>query len=299
MTQPSDPRKVKVIVELIDHTSKIADTLRARRPGRAARAGPRSGSATRRSASSSPASSSRARASCSTRCSTCRSPASATTRRTVLATVVSYGEQASARLIVAARRRRRARGRRDPDRRRPERSAPRAAGRWPRGAARRGHRAQPAAQERAGVRRHPRRRRSRPAAPVGDAGPAARRRRDADGQRHQPGVHRARDDLHPAGRRNLPGGNDCRHQDRPLPALAARSSPPTSAHLQRAGVDVPVIPVSSVLRSHAIADERQGTQRGVELPGDRQVPQREGARPARTTGSATRCSPKSVPPQSI
>ena len=26
MTQPNDPRKVKVIVELIDHTSKIADT---------------------------------------------------------------------------------------------------------------------------------------------------------------------------------------------------------------------------------------------------------------------------------
>ena len=25
MTQPNDPRKVKVIVELIDHTGKIAD----------------------------------------------------------------------------------------------------------------------------------------------------------------------------------------------------------------------------------------------------------------------------------
>ena len=50
-------------------------------------------------------------------------------------------------------------------------------------------------------------------------------------------------------------------------------------HLQRAGSTSPMIPVSSILRSHAIQLERQGTQRGVELPGDREVPQRAGARP--------------------
>ncbi len=147
---------------------------------------------------------------------------------TVLATMVSYGEQAAAHLIVAP-----------PDGAEPEaieiptadlqqRPAPGAAGRRPRGAARRGDRAQPAAQGRPGIHRHPRGRRPRPAAPVGDARAVARRRRDADGQRHQPGVHRTRDDVHPAGVRDLPGRRDRRDQDRPVPALARRSSTPTT-----------------------------------------------------------------------
>ncbi len=125
----------------------------------------------------------------------------------------------------------------------------------------------------------PGRRRARPAAPVGHPGPAARRRRDADDQRHQPGVHRARDD-----------GSSAR------PTKSARSAAivatktdlypywreivaANTAHLQRAGLALPMIPASSLLRSHAIAAQRQGTQRGVELPGDRQVPLREGAVP--------------------
>ena len=79
VTQPNDPRKVKVIVELIDHSTRIAgDYERGDLVERLA--GPRSGSATRRSGSSSRASSSRARVNCSTRCSTFPSPASATTR---------------------------------------------------------------------------------------------------------------------------------------------------------------------------------------------------------------------------
>ena len=48
MTQPNDPRKVKVIVELIDHTSKIADANDVA-IWSSAWPGPRSASATRRS----------------------------------------------------------------------------------------------------------------------------------------------------------------------------------------------------------------------------------------------------------
>ena len=72
-----------------------------------------------------------------------------------------------------------------------------------------------------------------------------------------------------------------------------------AAHLQRAGITTPMIPTSSLLRSHAIQMQRQGTQRGVELPSHRQVPQRKGAVRGRTIGSATECLPRSLQPQSI
>ena len=71
------------------------------------------------------------------------------------------------------------------------------------------------------------------------------------------------------------------------------------AHLQRAGLSLPVIPASSLLRSHALQAQRQGTQRGVQLPGNHQVSQRHRCCPGRTTGSATKCSPRFVRPPSI
>ena len=197
---------------------------------------------------------------------------------TVLATVVSYGEQASARLIVSSG-----------DGVEPEvieippadlnndlRRAPQAGGREVLRVE--VDRPQPAAQRRPGVHRHPRRRRTRPAAPVGHARPAARRRRGADAVRHQPGVHRARNDVHPAGARNLPGGNDHRDEDRSVPALARdrrgqRRAPATGRH-QRA--DDPGLVAAAQPRHPA---QRQGAQRGVQLPGHREVPQREGAVP--------------------
>ena len=231
MTQPNDPRKVKVIVELIDHTSKIAEAQRARRSGRAAGQG--------RGADHRPADP-RGH----------RRPAQA-------------GQEPAAQLVAerAGRPRRRRRDDRArhggvlrragvgaADRRRaPTAQSPRPSRfrsptssndlrRAPQAGGREVLRVEVTAQspllkKRPGVHRHPRRRRPRPAAPVGDAGSAARCRRDADDQRHQPGVHRARDDVHPAGPRDLPGGSDCRDEDRPVPALARdrRGQPGPSA----------------------------------------------------------------------
>ena len=50
MTQPTDPRKVKVIVELIDHTTKIAEANERGDLVERLKA-PRTGSPTRRSGS--------------------------------------------------------------------------------------------------------------------------------------------------------------------------------------------------------------------------------------------------------
>ena len=49
------------------------------------------------------------------------------------------------------------------------------------------------------------------------------------------------------------------------------------AHLDRAGLSIPMIPSSSVAAQPRDPAQRQGTQRGVQLPGHRQVPQRAGA----------------------
>ena len=297
MTQPNDPRKVKVILELIDHASKIAETNeRGDLAERLARARVRIADPQIRVVIAGQLKQGKSQL----LNSLLNMPVARVgdDETTVLATVVSYSEQVSAQLIVAR-----------PDGAEPEvipippadlqqRSAPGPASRWPRGVAGRGHRVQPAAQARPGVHRHPRRRRPRPAAPVGHAGPAARRRRDADDQRHQPGVHRARDDVHPAGARNLPGGGDRRDEDRPLPALAGdrRGQPRSPAAGGFVAAGDPRVVAAAQPRPYA---QRQGTQRGVQLPGDRQVPQRQGAVPGERPDPRSGASPRFARPQSI
>ena len=192
--------------------------------------------------------------------------------------------QPCARLVVSAGEGLEPADHRHPGGRHPPRSAAGAAGRGTRGAQGGGRRAQPAAQGRSGVHRHPRRRRSRPAAPVGDPGPAARRRRHADGQRHQPGVHRAGDAVHPPSPRDLPGRGHRGHQDRPVPVLAAdRDRQHRAPAARRTGPAAdPGVLAAAQSRHHA---QRQGTQRGVQLPGDREVPLREGAVPGKRPGA--------------
>ena len=275
MTQPNDPRKVKVIVELIDHSTRIAATYeRGDLVERLGRAKERISDPQIRVVIAGQLKQGKSQL----LNSLLNVPVARVgdDETTALATVVSYGEQASARLIVA-------RG----DGAEPEfieippsevqtdlRRAPQAGGREvlrvevtaP----------SPLLEERSGVRRHPWRRRPRAAPPLGDTRPAARRARNADDQRRQPGVHRAGDDLRPPGSRNLPAGNNSRDQDRSLSALARgrgrqRRTPAAGGHrhADRAGFIGPAQPCDP--------DERQGAQRGVELPRHRQVPQREGS----------------------
>ena len=144
----------------------------------------------------------------------------------------------------------------------------------------------------------PGRRRPRPAAPVGDARPAARRRRDADGQRHQPGVHRTRDAVHPPGARDLPGGGDRRHQDRPVPALARdrRDQRRAPAAGRPRDSDDPGVVAAAQPRDRD-STTRNSTRSRTSRRSSNSSPTR--CCPARTTGSATRCSPKYVRPQSI
>ena len=178
MTQPDDPRRVKVIVELIDHTGRIADLnnradLRARLDVARERitdpqirvviAGQlKQGKSQLLN-------------------SLLNMPVARVgdDETTALVTIVTYGEQA----VGADRRRARPGHVTHPEtievpiddiRTRP---APRTAGPRPAGVADRGERPQPAAAGWAGVRRHPRGGRSRAAAPVGDARTAARCRR--------------------------------------------------------------------------------------------------------------------------
>ena len=168
MTQPNDPRKVKVIVELIDHTSKIAEANdRGDLVERLDNARERITDPQIRVVIAGQLKQGKSQL----LNSLLNVPVARVgdDETTVLATIVSYGEQASAQLIVAR-----------PDGAEPEaieipiadirndlRRAPQAGGRA--GAAGRGHRRQPAAQGWPGVRRHPGRRRSRAAAPVGHA----------------------------------------------------------------------------------------------------------------------------------
>ena len=122
MTQPNDPRKVKVIVELIDHSTKIAaDYDRGDLVDRLARAKERITDPQIRVVIAGQLKQGKSQL----LNSLLNVPVARVgdDETTVLATVVSYGEQASARLIVGARRGRRAGGRRDPDRRRQERPA--------------------------------------------------------------------------------------------------------------------------------------------------------------------------------
>ena len=277
MTQPNDPRKVKVIVELIDHTTKIAE------------ANDRGDLVERLKVAKDRITDPQIRVVVAGHLKQGKSqllnsllnmPVARVgdDETTVLATVVPLRRAALGAAHRRQRRRGRARRDRDSARRSQQGPAAGAAGRRSGGAAGRGRRTEPAAQGRAGVRRHPRCRRTRPAAPVGHAGPDARRRRHADAVRHQPGVHRARDDVHPAGPRNLPGGNDYRDEDRSLSALARdrrgqRRSPATGRYHH---ADDPGVVAAAQPRHPA---QRQGTQRGVQLPGHREVPQREGAVP--------------------
>ena len=227
MTQTNDPRKVKVIVELIDHTSKIAEAQdRGDLVERMANAKARISDPQIRVVIAGQLKQGKSQL----LNSLLNVPVSRVgdDETTVLATMVSYGEQAAAKLIVAGADGGRAQCDRDPDRRYQERSAPPPRGRRPAGAPSRGHREQPSAQGWAGVRRHPGRRRSRSAASVGHARTAARRRCHADDQRHQPGVHRTRDDVHPSGIRNL---SRSQRLSRPRPTCTrtgARSSRPTT-----------------------------------------------------------------------
>ena len=70
------------------------------------------------------------------------------------------------------------------------------------------------------------------------------------------------------------------------------------AHLQRAGLPIPLIPASALLRSHALSTATRNSTRN---PTSRPSSSFSATRccPGRTTGSATRCSPRSVRPQSI
>ena len=52
-----------------------------------------------------------------------------------------------------------------------------------------------------------------------------------------------------------------------------------NAHLQRAGLSIPMIPAVVAAAQSRHPAQRQGAQRGVQLPGDREVPQRQGAVP--------------------
>ena len=118
MTQPNDPRKVKVIVELIDHTSKIAETNdRGDLAERLDKAKERITDPQIRVVIAGQLKQGKSQL----LNSLLNVPVARVgdDETTVVATVVSYGEQASARLIVAARRRCRARGDRDPARRHP------------------------------------------------------------------------------------------------------------------------------------------------------------------------------------
>ena len=196
----------------------------------------------------------------------------------MLATVVSYSAAGVGTADRGRARRRRAPVHPDPARRPQQRSASRAGGRRPRGAAGRGHRQQPAAQGGPGVHRHPGRRRSRAAAPVGHARPAARRRRHADDQRHQPGVHRTRDDVHPAGATKSARWQRLSRRRPTCTRTGARSSRPTRpiCSARACDADDPRVVAAAQPRPSA---QRQGTQRGVQLPGHHQVPQRQGAVP--------------------
>ena len=277
MTQPSDPRKVKVILELIDHTRKIAElNERGDLAERLERARVRISDPQIRVVIAGQLKQGKSQL----LNSLLNVPVARVgdDETTVLATVVSYSEQISAQLIVAA-----------PDGGEPTvipippdslrndlRRAPEAGGREVLRVEVTA--SSPLLKRGSGIHRHSRCRRPRPAAPVGHARPSARRRRDADDQRHQPGVHRARDDLHPAGTRNLPGGSHCRDEDRSLSALAAdRCGQPVPPRAGRPfASDDPRLVAAAQPRA---AGQRQGTQRGIQLSRRRQVPQRAGAFP--------------------
>ena len=100
-------------------------------------------------------------------------------------------------------------------------------------------------------------------------------------------------------RRALPAGRAGRHQDRPAPALAARSSRPTARHLADAGLDIPVLPVSSFLRLRARTQPALNEESGFAPAGG--VPRRtwceQTAEPAGRRPSPTRStsSPPSWP----
>ena len=160
MTQPNDPRKVKVIVELIDHTIKIAETQdRGDLVERMAKAKERISDPQIRVVIAGQLKQGKSQL----LNSLLNVPVARVgdDETTVLATMVSYGEQATAKLIVAGADGAEPSCDRDPHRRHQERSASPSRGRRPAGAPSRGHREQPPAQGRVGVRRHPRRRRSR------------------------------------------------------------------------------------------------------------------------------------------
>ena len=105
-------------------------------------------------------------------------------------------------------------------------------------------------------------------------------------------------DLHPSGARNLPGGNDSRHQDRPLPALArdrrGQRGAPAARRAQRPGH--PGV-VDAAQPRHRARTTRNSTRSRTSRRSSSSSATR--CCPARTTGSATRCSPKCVRRQSI
>ena len=93
--------------------------------------------------------------------------------------------------------------------------------------------------------------------------------------------------VHPPGPRDLPGRRDHRDQDRPVPALARdrRGQQRAPAACRALAADDSGVVAAAQPRRAA---QRQGTQRGVQLPGDRQVSLRARCCPGRTTGFAIR-----------
>ena len=130
MTQPNDPRKVKVILELIDHTKKIAEANeRGDLAERLAKARVRIADPQIRVVIAGQLKQGKSQL----LNSLLNVPVARVgdDETTVLATVVSYSEQVSAQLIVAGAGRSRAPGDRDPARPPQERPASRAGGRRP------------------------------------------------------------------------------------------------------------------------------------------------------------------------
>jgi replication fork clamp-binding protein CrfC len=218
MTQPNDPRKVKVIVELIDHTTKIADgNDRGDLVVRLAKAKERITDPQIRVVIAGQLKQGKSQL----LNSLLNVPVSRVgdDETTVVATMVSYGDQATAKLIVAG-----VDGDEPDSVEIPIADIKQDLRRHPAAGGRQVLRAAVTAQspllkgglvfvDTPGVGGHGQPHLSATLRSVADAdamlmiGTPAR-------------VHRTRDDLHAAGARNLPRRNDCRHQGLPLPSLA-------------------------------------------------------------------------------
>ena len=283
MTQTNDPRKVKVIVELIDHTSKIADAQdRGDLAERMAKAKARITDPQIRVVIAGQLKQGKSQL----LNSLLNVPVARVgdDETTVVATVVSYGEQASAKLMVAGADEGEPEVDRDPDRRHQERPAPPSRGRRPQVLRVEVTAHSPllkgglAFVDTPGVGGHGQPHLSATLGLLPDAD-AMLMISDTSQEFTEPEMTFIRQAFE-----ICPVATHCRHQDRPLSALAGDRRGQQGAPAARRARDTDDSGVVAAAQPRHPA-QRQGTQRGVQLPGHREVPQRQGAVPRERPGA--------------